>query len=243
MLPTVFHITHQKAGSQWVAEVLKYCAPDRIVLPKDEEAHFRTDSLKRGRVYLTVYVSKPDFDAVIHATPDFARHPLICFVIIRDLRDALVSAYFSYKNSHPILAEKHRRRRQMLRRMDQEQGMLYMMDEVLTGYAAIQTSWMNSQALLIRYEEILADEYTLFERMIAYCQIDIEPRRLHTIITNNSFRMISGRNRGQEDVMSHQRKGIAGDWRNHFTPRIRDRFKQQYGDVLIKTGYEHDDSW
>jgi len=30
--PTIFHITYHKAGSQWVAEILKHCAPERLLL-------------------------------------------------------------------------------------------------------------------------------------------------------------------------------------------------------------------
>ena len=29
--PTVFHLTHPKAGSQWIREMLKYAAPNRFV--------------------------------------------------------------------------------------------------------------------------------------------------------------------------------------------------------------------
>jgi len=38
--------------------------------------------------------------------------------------------------------------------------------------------------------------------------------------------MISGgRKPGQEDLNSHFRKGIAGDWRDQFTPRIKAIFR------------------
>ena len=47
----------------------------------------------------------------------------------------------------------------------------------------------------------------------------------------------------EEDVRCHERKGIAGDWRNHFTERVKLGFKHRFGDVLLATGYERDNDW
>jgi hypothetical protein len=59
----------------------------------------------------------------------------------------------------------------------------------------------------------------------------------------NSFETRTGRRRGVEDPSQHLRKGIAGDWRNFFTERIRSVFKARYADLLVRTGYEMDASW
>ncbi len=39
------------------------------------------------------------------------------------------------------------------------------------------------------------------------------------------------------------RKGIVGDWRNHFSEDHRRVFKQVAGDLLIRLGYEKDTNW
>ena len=39
------------------------------------------------------------------------------------------------------------------------------------------------------------------------------------------------------------RKGIVGDWKNHFTPASRAMFDEFAGEQLIKLGYETDNSW
>ena len=43
--------------------------------------------------------------------------------------------------------------------------------------------------------------------------------------------------------MAHARKGIAGDWRNYFSDRVKQSFKTRYGGLLVATGYEQDLSW
>lgn len=39
------------------------------------------------------------------------------------------------------------------------------------------------------------------------------------------------------------RKGVIGDWRNHFTPAHVEAFKQIAGEALIQLGYEKDMDW
>ncbi len=56
-------------------------------------------------------------------------------------------------------------------------------------------------------------------------------------------RRSGGRERGQEDAGSHQRKGIAGDWKNVFTEKDKAIFKESAGDLLIELGYEKDKAW
>ena len=39
------------------------------------------------------------------------------------------------------------------------------------------------------------------------------------------------------------RKGQPGNWREHFTPVNKALFKEQAGELLLRLGYEQDDSW
>lgn len=72
----------------------------------------------------------------------------------------------------------------------------------------------------------------------------IPAERLLGIIWENDFqKKAGGRKAGEEDKKSHYRKGVAGDWRNHFKQQHIDYLKQQYNDVLVQYGYEADDNW
>lgn len=72
----------------------------------------------------------------------------------------------------------------------------------------------------------------------------ISAERLLGIVHDNRFsRKAGGRKHGEEDTMHHYRKGIGGDWVNHFTPDHIGYFKKHYNDVLIKMGYEGGDEW
>jgi len=264
--PLVLHITHHKAGSQWVAEIFKQCAPPgTVVLPQPRVAHFTPENLRAGAVIPTIYYPRDKVEAV---TAHFTG-PIRRFVVMRDLRDTLVSLYFSARYSHPARTLNQRLRRALLP-LDQEAGMLALLtqgipfeaDGLVTApvnaalvtapsspgsierIAHLQRSWLAApDCLLVRYEELVADEQATFQRIMDYCQIGVAPKRLRTVVANNSFAAMTGRQPGEEDMMAHARKGIVGDWRNYFTDEIKALFKDRYGEHLIATGYEQDLAW
>jgi hypothetical protein len=92
--PTLIHVTQAKAGSQWIHRILRGLAPNRVVEVTDESAHLRVP-IHSGMIYPTAYVTKDEFDSVV--LPPSSRR----FVVIRDLRDTLVSHYFSIKIKPP----------------------------------------------------------------------------------------------------------------------------------------------
>jgi hypothetical protein len=72
----------------------------------------------------------------------------------------------------------------------------------------------------------------------------LPPETLQTILEEKSFeRMSGGREKGEEDVTDHFRKGVPGDWKNHFTEEHVSAFKDRYNDLLLKLGYEEDADW
>jgi hypothetical protein len=237
-MPPVFHVTHWKAGSQWIFGILGQCVPERIIEPQLGEAQVRHYAIQRGRVYPTVYLTNEELASV--APPDSKR-----FVVIRDLRDTLISAYFSFKHSHPVLEPGMAILRKKLAELDSETGLLHLMDDFLARCAKIQMSWIEAGEPVVRYEELLADDLSQFERiLIGKCGLPIRPEQLQEAVLSNRFESYTkGRERGCEDVHAHERKGVAGDWRNHFTNRIKEAFKTRYGGLLVATGYEKDLNW
>ena len=236
---TVFHVTHYKAGSQWVLRILKRCVGKRTVQVGADRSELLEEPIIAGRVYSACYVTKDEFDA-LELPPD-SRH----FFVTRDLRDTLVSGYFSLKLSHPpfrLAAVNAMRSR--LQDMELEDGLMHTLDDWVPANAAIQRSWIESGEPLIRFEDLLADEGILEQVLLERCELGISRRKLRRAIERENFERLSGgRSRGEEDVNAHYRKGIAGDWRNYFNEPLKQAFKERYGDLLIKAGYERDNDW
>ncbi len=72
----------------------------------------------------------------------------------------------------------------------------------------------------------------------------ISPHFLLSLVYMNRFEAKSkGRKMGEESVKSHYRKGVAGDWINHFDDELLDIFKSKYNNVLLNMGYEKNENW
>lgn len=231
--PTIFHITHWKAGSQWLYKILREIALERIVAPQLDEKQFLDAPLVCGAVYPTVYVTKEQFHSV--ALPENYRK----FIIIRDLRDTLVSGCFSIRYSHAVIDERLARWRKRLDAITIEEGLLMLMNEWLPMSAKIQESWIEAGEKFIRYEDLLdKDAEILEELLIGHCEIPVTPERLREVVVANRFENLTGgRKPGEENLMAHERKGISGDWKNYFTPMVTYKFNERYGNLLVRAGY------
>jgi hypothetical protein len=93
------------------------------------------------------------------------------------------------------------------------------------------------------YERLLADGPAVAKELFQFMGLSNEDQLINDLIARSSFKFYAGRDRGQEDRKRFYRKGVAGDWRNHFTEEDKRAFKALAGDMLIRLGYEKDMSW
>jgi hypothetical protein len=236
---TFFHLTHWKAGSQWLRAILKDLYGPATVAPKNFETQLLSRPILSGKIYLCAYLSKQEFDLL--SLP--GRHRRV--VLIRDLRDTLISGYFSIRDSHPVDNPLLEKWRTVLSRLNEEEGITYLLELWLPLCGNIQRTWLKSAEPVFRLEDCMADPPgTLRKLLETGWGVSVERQRVEEVSARYSFEKLSGgRERGEEDPKSHYRKGIHGDWRNHFTPAITRRFKTLYGDLLVMGGYENDADW
>ncbi|MFN0131690.1 MAG: sulfotransferase domain-containing protein [Phycisphaerales bacterium] len=234
----VFHITHWKAGSQWVQKVMQRVAPERFVEQRADHSHVLKEAIRPDGVYSPVYMRRTPFEAAV-------KIPHKRFVVIRDLRDSLVSWYFSLRGSHGTETNGIVRDfRSELGRLDEAEGLRYLIRERLADMAGLQRDWLRPGELVMRYEDMIANEFGSFRRVCDHCEIPMPDASLRQVVEACTFeRLTGGRKRGEESRGAHYRKGVAGDWREHFDDATKGIFKEKYGPLLIATGYEKDDNW
>lgn len=93
------------------------------------------------------------------------------------------------------------------------------------------------------YEKLLGDGATVARELFQFLDLPHDDRLIRDLLERSSFRFYAGRESGQEDRKRFYRKGIAGDWKNHFEDGEKRVFKEIAGDMLVKLGYETDLSW
>lgn len=96
----------------------------------------------------------------------------------------------------------------------------------------------------VRYERIVDRPAEELRAILEWLGVDMEPARIEHLVGTNTFEQLSGgRSPGQEDRTAEWRKGISGDWRNHFTNDDKAIFKSVAGELLVELGYEKDLGW
>jgi hypothetical protein len=96
----------------------------------------------------------------------------------------------------------------------------------------------------VRYETLLHDTEAQARRLLDFIGADSDEKTVRRCIRRSSFRKLSkGRRRGEEDPTSFFRKGVAGDWKNVFTEKDKQIFKEETGDLLVQLGYEESNDW
>ncbi len=96
----------------------------------------------------------------------------------------------------------------------------------------------------VKYEELLSDaegHLIRLARQLAGKNLPLAKAR--KVAFKYSFAQMSGRKPGEEDRSSFMRKGISGDWKNHFNRDARELLAFYAGKELVTLRYETDDRW
>jgi hypothetical protein len=201
-------------------------------LPEDTFSRFKN---KLVVLKLHVHGSQHNFNLLKNSQIPFV-------VIYRDLRDVAVSYYFYVKQTpwHPEY--------NLYKNLKVEDGLKFFGENLLCEYAEWIESWTkiadDSFKLILRYEELLNNPEIELSKIARHCSLDDSPTKIQEIVKINSFNNLSGgRDKGNESSNSFLRKGIMGDWKNHFTPMLKDIYKEKISDFLVKFNYERDLSW
>lgn len=186
-----------------------------------------------------------------------------CFYVLRDGRDVLVSLYYHQLRiiqNHPGSSSAKRLCKRypslntvQIGESNARDGFLRFAESVLSDKSSGRFDWSShvsawvdsnpSRVHVVRYEELLSDTCDVLEQCMDFAGYSCSEKRLKHIVEAYSFCAMTGRDPGDENVHSFQRKGIVGDWMNHFTTHIACLFDQAHGELLIDLGYEHNRDW
>lgn len=114
--------------------------------------------------------------------------------------------------------------------------------EAVAG-SAVGRECFGPRFIQFRYEELLRDP-SIVRRALRMLRVDDSDAAVEVCVAAGKFQKLSGgRAPGQEDRGNFFRKGVAGDWRNHFRDEDKRVFKEEAGRTLIELGYESSENW
>jgi hypothetical protein len=177
---------------------------------------------------------------------ELQRHNFVHYFIYRDPRDVVVSASHYLRHMNPW----HRMSRTFRALPSDEDGILLSIEGLPEGSRRAQlpsvaarfhwyAGWLNSpNVCAIRFESLVGPERdSQLERVV-----DFYASRTASPLDREAT-LASVRAHIAPEKSHTFRQGKGGGWRDAFTPRLKDAFKRVAGDLLIRLGYERDNSW
>jgi hypothetical protein len=152
--------------------------------------------------------------------------------IIRDGRDVAVSAWF---HNQRVQADASQREFERLSQFLPSAIQRWMSDIS----AARQFGQRQPNRLLeIRYEDLIDNFDVTMQPVLEFLGVFADVESLQRCRDAGSFkRLSSGRESGEEDSQSHFRKGVSGDWKNHFDDECRRYYSETAGEMSRALGY------
>jgi hypothetical protein len=152
-------------------------------------------------------------------------------LIVRDGRDCAVSGWFHNLRSSPEWAKKY--------------GSL---DIYATSIADIWAAELAKaqefadrhvdRTRQVRFEDLVTNPEGTLAGIFEFLGLEAPQSILRHCRAQASFVKLSGgRHPGREDRGSFFRKGVPGDWRNHFSDKVDAEFQKRAGTWLDRFGY------
>ena len=226
-----------KSGASWMAQMLAryYELPFR----RNESARFEK-SIMHGH-----YLVRPSFKAPV--------------AVLRDGRDVMVSYYFHMligNDRLPSFSVKDARKNFDFKDYNDIKTNLpkfieYMYEQYPKRMGFMYFSWsqfvqsaMQENVIQVKYEDMKKDSGAELIRVVKRLSNDQpDPARVQEIVDEFSFEKQSGRKAGSENKKSYLRKGVVGDWKNHFSTEACEIFDKYAGKELVLLDYEQNRNW
>ena len=152
--------------------------------------------------------------------------------IVRDGRDCAVSGWFHNLRVSPDWT------RETFATMDDYVVALAEEWAANVGAGCAFGEAQPERYLAVRYEDLAADPVPVLAGVLAFLGAETGSEILAACLGAGSFEALTGgRTRGKEDRDSFFRKGVPGDWRNHFTTETDRLFEAKAGEWLGRFGY------
>ncbi len=158
-------------------------------------------------------------------------------VTFRDLRDVAVSHVFYVKRTtyHP--------QHTVYKNLDIKQSLELFAKTLLPEYVQWVNSWSrfagDPLCYMLRYEDLRADTFKFVKEVTGHFSMSVSEKEIQQVIDNNSFEKLSGgKVQGENNTGNFFRKGVQGDWKNHFDESLIDLYNTQLSGFNAQYGYD-----
>lgn len=226
----MYVVGYPRSGNTWLCYLLAYCLNAEY---DDLDAPGVHPSNEYQRRYVKGGLSHQSFSSQVgrilktHAL-QVRRDGTPIVYIVRDGRDVMVS-YYHYRYG----TGKH----QPLHEASPPSFSEFLKRHVPDWMHHV-SQWIKRQPdILVRYEDLRAIPTEVLASLFLGLGIEVQGRIVREALEVFSFRKLSQRHPGEEDRGSFFRKGIVGDWVEHFSEDDLRYFKETAGALMYDLNY------
>lgn len=189
-----------------------------------------------GPIRLSADPASPVFKRLVQpaSDTDFIRDKIAIF-LVRDPRDILVSAYYSFGYTHGIssnlcIQEIQKQRRAKIQGISIDKYAANQSDHIIANFETVEKlSSACDRCIILRYEDMI-DNWEVFSSGLTR-YTDINPQALKQIYRKS-------RPRKSEDKTSHRRSGKTAGFRHSLQQDTLMRLSTKFAGILERYNYE-----
>lgn len=242
--PSILHFSLNKAATQHVKKLLSKIACHNHLIPiflhdfafHSDLPYFDSLSFEEMKKYNHVFKEKgylySVFGGVIENIENFNQYMVI--LSIRDPRDILVSLYFSTSYSHSTPSEfgnkqdDFLKKRDIAKRQNIDDFVLNEADNLLEVFEKYQEFLVDKYNIgIVKYEDMVSNYEEWLMDLSFKAGLNLSETLKNDIISENSKRKKSA-----EDIFQHNRKGVAGDYKEKLLPETIEKLNIKFSKVL-----------
>jgi len=111
------------------------------------------------------------------------------------------------------------------------------LENIASEWSTFVSRWTPENVLTVRYEDLLHDTTSTVSKVIEQLPVSATPHKIREAVRLNTKKEIHESLDRVNRVNTFVRKGIAGDWKNHFTDQHHQAFQQIAGNAMKTFGY------
>jgi hypothetical protein len=248
----MYVVGYPKSGNTWLCFLLAYCLNSEYddfdapgIHPRNE---YQRQYVKGGLPH-TSYQNLVGSVLKTHQLHLKKRDNYPLIYLVRDGRDVMVSYYF-YRHTYVNIYQNKQEQGNIWQKINYNWGLKKLTADKTSSNLSLfirkytsdwirhVTTWLekNPNAIL-RYEDIKAAPEETLDKLMTSFGIKVSPEIICQGIEIFEFQKLAQRKAGEENPQSFFRKGITGDWKNHFSESDIKFFEEKAGELLIKLGY------
>ena len=231
----MYVVGYPKSGNTWFCYLLSYCLNAEYDTLEEPGIHPRNEYQRR---YVKGGLEHPSYQAQvgkvlkIHSLQIKNQDNTPVVYLVRDGRDVMVSYYY-YQNAFTQKTVTQSLQKmvvivQQLRKLGMEKLATFLEHYTFSKFMRQNTlNWVNhvkagiekKPVAIVRYEDLKTNPEKTLEDLFMKLEVQVLPEIIQQAVATFSFERLSKRKAGEEDKNSFFRKGVVGDWKNHFSAR------------------------